>query len=152
MRVKRRSSHEPIPLAHQLARAAYQLHAALERHLHDTLIELELTLPLSDVLWQLDPALGPLSRRELAERLCCDPSNITFLVDRLEHRRLVSRSRAGSDLRVTVLALTPAGLEVRDRLIAALAESPLFSGLTSAQQRQLATLLRCCVGSGHSSR
>ena len=152
MRVKRRSSHEPIPLAHQLARAAYELHAGLERHLHGTLIELELTLPLSDVLWQLDPALGPLSRRELAERLRCDPSNVTFLVDRLQERRLVSRARGAGDRRVKLLALTSAGLEVRDRLIATLAESSMFTGLTSAQQRQLAALLQRCTGSGHSSR
>jgi MarR family transcriptional regulator, organic hydroperoxide resistance regulator len=150
--VERCAPREPIPLAHQLARAAYDLHAALEGHLHDTLIELDLTLPLSDVLWQLDPALGPLSRRELAERLRCDPSNVTFLVDRLERLRLVSRARASSDRRVKVLALTPAGLEVRERLIATLAESPMFSGLTGAQQRQLAGLLQRCVESGRSAR
>ena len=149
VRVERRASREPIPLAHELARAAYDLHAALERHLHDTLIELDLTVPLSDVLWQLDPALGPLSRRELAERLRCDPSNVTFLVDRLEQRRLVSRARPGHDRRVKALALTPAGLAVRERLIATLAESPMFSGLTSAQQRQLGRLLQRCVGCAH---
>jgi MarR family transcriptional regulator, organic hydroperoxide resistance regulator len=150
--VEGRASREPIPLADQLARAAYDLHAALERHLHDTLIELDLTLPLSDVLWQLDPALGPLSRRELAERLRCDPSNVTFLVDRLERLRLVSRARASSDRRVKVLALTPAGLEVRDRLIATLAESAMFSGLTGPQQRELAGLLQRCVESDRSAR
>ncbi len=148
--VKRPASREPIPLGHQLARAAYDLHAALERYLRDTLIELQLTLPLSDVLWQLDPALGPPSRRELAERLHCDPSNVTFLVNRLEQRRLVSRACADSDRRVKVLALTPAGIKARDHLIATLAESPIVSALTSAQQRQLAALLQLCVRSSHS--
>jgi DNA-binding MarR family transcriptional regulator len=152
VRVQTRASRQPIPTAHQLARAAYDLHAALERELHDTLLELNLTVALSDVLWQLDPALGPVSRRGLAERLGCDPSNVTFLVDRLEQRRLVSRARAGSDRRVTVLALTRAGAEVRDRLITTLAESPMFSGLSTAQQRQLAALLKRCAGSRHSSR
>ena len=147
--VDRRASRDPIPLAYQLARAAYDLHAGLERHLHDTLIELDLTVPLSDVLWQLDPALGPLSRRELAERLCCDPSNVTFLVDRLEQRRLVSRARPGHDRRVKVLTLTPAGHAVRERLIATLAESPMFSVLSSAEQRRLAALLQRCVASRH---
>jgi DNA-binding MarR family transcriptional regulator len=150
--VTRPARREPLPLGHQLARAAYELHAALERELHGTLIELDLTIPLSDVLWQLDPALGPLSRRQLAERLRCDPSNVTFLVDRLEQRRLVSRARTGSDRRVTVLALTPAGVDVRDRLIATLADSPLFGGLTTAQQRQLAALLKRCFVPGQQSR
>jgi DNA-binding MarR family transcriptional regulator len=147
--VQRRASPESIPVAHQLAQAAYDLHVALEHELHDALIELDLTLALSDVLWQLDPALGPVSRRELAERLRCDPSNVTFLVDRLEQRRLVSRVRAGSDRRVTVLALTPAGAAARDRLIVTLADSPMFNGLVAAEQRQLAALLKRCVGSGH---
>jgi DNA-binding MarR family transcriptional regulator len=141
-------THETIPHTYQLAEAAYALHAALERHLHDTLEELDLTVSLSDALWQLDPALGPLSRRALAERLHCDPSNVTFLVDRLEERRLVSRWRAGTDRRVKALALTPAGVDVRNRLIATIAESSMFSELTNAQQRQLADLLHRCVGFG----
>jgi MarR family transcriptional regulator, organic hydroperoxide resistance regulator len=150
--VAKRPPSESIPLAYQLAEAAYELHAALERQLHDLLVELDLTVALADTLWQLDPALGPLSRRALAERLHCDPSNVTFLADRLEQRRLVSRARAGSDRRVSTLALTPAGVEVRNRLIATIAESPMFSELTSAQQRQLANLLQRCVGFGRSSR
>ncbi len=133
------------PIADELAQAAYRLHAAVERELHDTLSELELTIALADTLWQLDPALGPVSRRQLAERLGCDPSNVTFLVDRLERRRLVTRARAVEDRRVKALSLTPAGIAVRSRLIATLAESPMFGRLTIAQQRDLAALLRRCV-------
>lgn len=136
-----------MPLPYQLAHAAHELHAALERCLHDTLEELELTVSLADALWCLDPALAPLSRRALAERLCCDPSNVTFLADRLEERRLVHRAPGGSDRRVKALALTPAGVAVRNRLIATIAESSMFSDMTTAQQRQLADLLRRCVES-----
>lgn len=135
-----------VPPAHQLARAAYGLHAALERQLHDTLSELDLTIALADALWQLDPALGPLSRRQLAERLGCDPSNVTFLVDRLEQRRLVTRARAGTDRRVKALTLTSSGIGVRSRLIGTLADAPMFSRLTATQQRQLTALLRDCLG------
>ncbi len=142
----------PVRRNYQLAQLAYELHAALERHLHDTLEELELTLTLADALWQLDPELGPLSRRELAERLGCDPSNVTFLVTRLERRRLVSRARAGGDRRVKALALTKAGVEARNRLIATVAESPMFCQLTSTQQRQLAGLLHRCVRTDRSPR
>jgi DNA-binding MarR family transcriptional regulator len=123
---------------------AYDLHAALERHLHDTLAEVDLTLALADALWQLDPALGPLSRGELAERLRCDPSNVTFLVDRLEERRLVRRDRAAGDRRVKALALTPAGARVRGRLLATIADSSMFGGLTRTEQRQLTRLLGRC--------
>jgi DNA-binding MarR family transcriptional regulator len=144
--------NDAAPLAYQLAEAAYALHAALERHLHDALVELDLTIALSDAIWQLDPKLGPLSRRELAERLHCDPSNVTFLVDRLESRRLLTRARARSDRRTQALALTPAGIEVRDRLIATIADSSMFTTLTRAQQRQLVDLLQRCIDPGQSSR
>jgi DNA-binding MarR family transcriptional regulator len=147
-RVAQQLSREAVPEAHQLAEAAYQLHTALERQLHDTLAELKLTISLADALWQLDPALGPLSRRQLADRLGCDPSNVTFLVARLERRNLVTRARAGEDRRVRALALTPAGIAIRSRLIATLAESPMLSRLTAAQQRDLFALLQRCVEFG----
>ena len=145
-------SAKPVPPTYELAQLAYELHAALERHLHDTLEELDLTFALADALWQLDPALGPLSRRDLAERLRCDPSNVTFVVNRLERRRLVIRARGSRDRRVKALTLTQAGIEVRHRLIATLAQSPMFSKLTNAQRRQLAGLLGRCVGSDRASR
>ena len=151
-RVTLHPGNEPAPLARRLAEAAYELHAALERHLHDTLVELDLTIPLSDAIWQLDPKLGPLSRRELAERLQCDPSNVTFLVDRLESRGRLTRARARSDRRIKALALTPAGIEVRDRLIATIADSSMFTSLTRAQQKQLADLLQRAAGLRQSSR
>jgi DNA-binding MarR family transcriptional regulator len=150
--VTNRPRPDPTPVTYELAGAAYELHAALERHLHDTLVELDLTIPLSDLLWQLDPTLGPLSRRELADRLHCDPSNVTFLVNRLQQRRLVRRAPAASDRRVKAIALTPAGVNVRNRVIATIAESPMFSELASTQQQQLADLLQRCVGLGHASR
>ena len=145
-------SAKPVRLNYQLAQLAYELHATLERHLHDTLEELDLTLALADALWQLNPALGPLSRRDLAERLRCDPSNVTFLVNRLERRRLISRARADGDRRVKALALTQAGVEMRNRLIATLAQSPMFNQLTNAQRGQLADLLGRCVRSDRSPR
>ena len=136
---------EPRPAAYELAQAAYALHAALEAQLHDTLEALDLTMPLSDALWQLDPARCPMPRRALADRLRCDPSNITFLADRLQQRRLLTRARDDNDRRVQTLTLTPAGIQARQRLIQAIAESSIFSDLTAAEQRQLTNLLHRCV-------
>jgi MarR family transcriptional regulator, organic hydroperoxide resistance regulator len=132
-------------ISFRLAHVAYELHANLERALSSVLVELDLTLPLADALWQLDPALGPLSRRELAERLACHPSNVTFLVNRLERQHLVTRGPGAGDRRVRALMLTPAGVRARTRLISTLAESALFSRLTTDQQRQLAELLGRCA-------
>jgi DNA-binding MarR family transcriptional regulator len=135
-------------LSRRLAETAYDMHTALEAQLQETLAELDLTQPLADALWQLDPELGAMSRRALAERLHCDPSNVTFLVDRLAERELVSRERARDDRRVQALALTPAGVRVRRRLIATLADSPLFSNLSRQEQEQLASLLERCTTAG----
>ena len=142
----KRPSHASSAVTYRLAQGAYALHAALEAQLHETLEDLDLTMPLADVLWQLDPADGPLSRRELADRLGCDPSNVTFLVDRLEERALVTRARAEHDRRVTTLTLTRTGIDVRDRLIAAIAGSSMFSDLTTSEQRQLADVLERWLG------
>ncbi len=118
----------------------------MERELHGTLRALDLTLPLADAIWQLDPAHPPLSRRELAQRLRCDPSNVTFLIDRLERKRLVTRAQTSSDRRVKALTLTPAGTHARERLIRTLAESEMFSRLTPTQSQQLNGLLGRCLG------
>jgi DNA-binding MarR family transcriptional regulator len=143
--VAKRPPAHPIPVPNQLAQLAYELHTTLERCLHDTLEGLDLTPALADLLWHLDPALGPMSRRELADRLRCDPSNVTFLVNRLEQRRLVSRAPARGDRRIKALTLTPAGVQARNRLTATIAESSMFVGLTKPQQQQLADLLRRCI-------
>jgi len=56
---------------------------------------------------------GPVPMRELADRLRCDVSNVTGLVDRLEQRGLVERRPAPSDRRVkTLVVVTTAGAEV----------------------------------------
>jgi MarR family transcriptional regulator, organic hydroperoxide resistance regulator len=133
------------PVDHDLALAAYELHARVEACLHDVLTELDLTIALADALWHLDPAGGALSRRALAERLRCHPSNVTFLADRLERDGLISRVRATHDRRANALTLTPPGIAARKRLVAAIAESSIFGGLTMEEQRQLTALLRRCV-------
>ena len=134
-----------VTLNHRLAEAAYELHANVEQSLGDVLRELDLTIPLADLLWRLDPAAGPVSRRQLAERVRCDPSNVTFLVNRLVARRLVSRGTAGEDRRVRALELTATGVRVRSRLIATIAESSIFNELAVAERRQLVGLLARCV-------
>lgn len=50
----------------------------------------------------------------LAGHLGCDPSNVTGLIDRIEHRGLVERTADSTDRRVKLLSLTPAGRRLRD--------------------------------------
>ncbi len=49
---------------------------------------------------------------EIAERMINRDPDITRLVDRLERRGLVARSREGRDRRVIMTRITPAGLEL----------------------------------------
>ena len=85
----------------------------------------------------------PRSMGELAQRLVCDASNVTGLVDRLETRGLIERRPGSDDRRVRMLVLTPAGEELRARAIARFAEAPAgIAALTAEEQRTLRDLLR----------
>ncbi|MET9090144.1 MarR family transcriptional regulator [Streptomyces sp. NPDC004237] len=85
---------------------------------------------------------GPMTMRELAERMSCEPSNATFVIDKLETLRLIERRPNPADRRVRRLVLTPAGAELRKRLMKVLSEEPLFAGLTQDEQDALQGLLK----------
>jgi len=144
----KRDADDPGAIAYRLARGVYDLSQALVRDAAETLTELGLSESLADALWQLDPGQVPMSRGSLAKRLGCDPSNVTFLADRLEERGLVERATDPGDRRVKALKLTPAGVSVRRRLVEATTNGPTFARLSSTQKRQLADLLRQALEGG----
>ena len=63
---------------------------------------------------------APRPMRSVADRLKCDPSNVTGLIDRIEARGLVERTADPADRRVRLLALTDRGRRVRDAVDAEL--------------------------------
>ena len=80
---------------------------------------------------------------ELAERLHCDNSNVTGIVDRLEDRGLVERRPAEHDRRVKMLAITPAGADIRARLAERLEVPPEpLARLSADDQRALRDIMR----------
>ncbi|GGM67407.1 MarR family winged helix-turn-helix transcriptional regulator [Dactylosporangium sucinum] len=84
---------------------------------------------------------NPAPMRDLAEHLACDRSYITNLADQLEQRGLITRV-PGEDRRVKLLALTDAGVAVRDKISEAVAErNMILRRLTAAERRTLAPLL-----------
>jgi DNA-binding MarR family transcriptional regulator len=88
----------------------------------------------------------PLPMSALAERLVCDASNVTGIADRPEARGLVERRSANGDRRVKVLALTPAGTELRERVVEIMSEPPAaIAALSAADQRTLRDILRRAV-------
>lgn len=80
--------------------------------------------------------------RTLASELCCDPSNITGVVDRLEERGLISRTEDPDDRRVKILQTTPAGRKLRDTFVAKLfGDVPGMGNLSRAQVAGLRSAL-----------
>lgn len=69
----------------------------------------------SRALFSLDPRTGR-SMRSLADEWQCDPSNATFIVDRLEELGLVSRQPLVHDKRVKLVTLTRKGEKTRAEL------------------------------------
>ena len=139
------ASSDVLPLLDQLVEQAYTFSAAIGRWSATILAELELTEALGDVLWQLGAVGEAVPMRDLAGRLQCDPSNVTFLADRLEERGLIERRPDLSDRRVKLLALTPAGLAVRMRIVQAAATSSPLARLSPADQQRLCRLLGKCL-------
>ncbi len=85
-------------------------------------------------LVQLEPA-APVSQKELAARMKCNPSTVVDPTDRLEEAGLVIRRPNPDDRRVNVLVVTPKGVRVRKKLIARLLEPPAaFRRMPAADQ------------------
>jgi DNA-binding MarR family transcriptional regulator len=83
----------------------------------------------------------------LAERLACDASNVTGLVDRLESRGLIRRRPSDIDRRIKVLQLTPAGLRVRDALVERMSTPPeILNRLSPRERDMLVRLLSRLLG------
>ena len=69
----------------------------------------------SRALASLDPKHGR-PMRALAREWGCDPSNATWLVDRLEAHGLAARESVAGDRRIKSVVLTPSGTRLRARL------------------------------------
>lgn len=103
--------------------------------------QLDLTEPLANVLWRLDPDGTAPSMSALAAALHCDPSTVTFLTDRLERRGLVQRHQAPTDRRQKIVSLTDRGAEVRRQLVHTVTTHSPLAQLSVAQQQDLSALL-----------
>ncbi|MGW2475783.1 MarR family winged helix-turn-helix transcriptional regulator [Streptomyces sp. NPDC001665] len=94
-------------------------------------------------------SVEPLPMRRIAQKLKCEPSNVTGIVDRLEARGLVERRPDPADRRVKLAAPTERGAATAAQLRDALdfAREPL-AGLSAADRTVLRDLLRRMLGSG----
>ncbi|TDD69225.1 MarR family transcriptional regulator [Actinomadura darangshiensis] len=115
----------------------------LDAHIRDRAIDLGLTAPQAVALREL---AAPMTMRELAQRMSCEPSNATFIVDRLEKQGLVERGPHPTDRRAKVLTLTPAGTGTRERLMARLTTDSPVARLNPEEQQVLKALLQRATG------
>lgn len=117
-----------------------------KHRLHAIATEFELSPPQVWALKALGPD-APVPMSSLAGTLRCDASNVTGIVDRLEHRGLVERRPAQHDRRVKHLHLTERGVGVRNRLLEQLHAAPEpIAQLSPEDQRLLRDLLRRALG------
>ncbi|MEU2030389.1 MarR family winged helix-turn-helix transcriptional regulator [Nocardia amamiensis] len=125
-------------LDRDVCKLVHQFTHRLDVHVRRVAEQLELTPSQVIALRELSE---PITARELAARMSCEPSNATFVLDRLEQQDLIRREPHPTDRRAKQIVLTPAGQRRRDDALGLLgANSPLTS-LTGTQQQALRDLL-----------
>ncbi|RNF86373.1 MarR family winged helix-turn-helix transcriptional regulator [Montanilutibacter psychrotolerans] len=103
-----------LHLDDQLCFALYSTSLALNKVYRRLLSGLGLTYPqylVMMVLWERDAV----AVSEIGARLFLDSATLTPLLKRLESAGLITRTRSSSDERQVIIALTPAGRELRTR-------------------------------------
>ncbi|MER5362092.1 MarR family transcriptional regulator [Streptomyces sp. NPDC002785] len=92
-------------------------------------------------------SLEPVPMRQIAQKLKCEPSNVTGIVDRLEARGLVERKPDPADRRVKLAAPTEKGARTAQQLRDSLtfAREPLAE-LSDMDRATLRDLLRRMLG------
>ncbi|MCS3811309.1 MarR family transcriptional regulator [Xanthomonas sp. 4461] len=103
-----------LQLDNQLCFALYSANLAMHKLYRGLLKDLDLTYPqylVMLVLWETDSR----SVSEIGERLYLDSATLTPLLKRLQSAGLVTRTRAVSDERQVIIALTDAGRALRNK-------------------------------------
>jgi DNA-binding MarR family transcriptional regulator len=127
------------PLAEALTQASWRL----RRESVKELAPLGLTFAQSRVLRVLTRCGAPMRMGDLAARLEVAPRSATSMIDSIEVLGLVERRACPGDRRSVLVALTPRGegLMERIRSLRLASAHVLFGRLTEAQQTQLLDLL-----------
>ncbi len=118
--------------------AAHGLEARIERALG----EVGLSMAKFGVLSRLVEAGEPLTLSALADRCSCVRSNITQLIDRLQHEKLVERVADPTDRRSIRASLTRLGRETFERGEQAFQQAELHAldGLSADDRSELLRL------------
>jgi DNA-binding MarR family transcriptional regulator len=131
----------------EVAEFAGQLFFRLWRASHTQTAEALGSVGLTPALFGLLNVLGARDgsiQQELSSDMGIDPSTMVTLIDELERAGLAQRRRHPRDRRAWEIAITPKGRRAlaRARKLAAEVEDRVLGGLSAAERRQLAGLLR----------
>lgn len=123
----------------KLWRAAQAMEAAAHRHLSARNLTMSQFAVLEAILH-----VGPLSQRQLAEKILRSSGNLTMVIDNLERDGLVTRERDPNDRRVMMVNLTERGEALIREIMPGHARGvqELFSVLDTEELAQLSHLTR----------
>jgi DNA-binding MarR family transcriptional regulator len=133
---------DPPGRADEIHRLLVALTVKVKAHEEGCLPRLGLNRMEAKTLYRLEPGEA-VPVRTIAERGGVDASNLSSAVKSLAERGLVERGTAEHDRRVRAIRLSPAGRQLRRRLVGCLFDGyPAVAGLSDAQQELLRDLLR----------
>jgi MarR family transcriptional regulator, 2-MHQ and catechol-resistance regulon repressor len=132
------------PLAHRALEALVRAEANVTRRLAADLERIGVSATGFTMLVLLTSAGGRLELRTMRRRLGASKATATEVLDTLENRGFVNRSRLESDRRAVAVALTQAGYNLATHAFPAHAERvrEAFGVLDETEKRQLADLCR----------
>ena len=128
-----------VQLDRDVCKLVHVLAQRLDVHVRRIAEELGITATQVVALRELSE---PLTARELAGRMYCEPSNATFVLDRLEQQNLIERRPHPTDRRAKQIVLTPAGGRYRADVLDRLSTRSPLGSLDATQQESLRDLLR----------
>ena len=124
-------------------RALVRTHDATFTFANDALSDYGLSPTARQALAALDGHGTPLTPGEVADRLLLTPASISSLLDTLERRGLVSRTRDPDDRRRVLVQITPEGRELVARFVpeAVALQTAVMSRVTEADRARLVRIL-----------
>lgn len=125
-----------------VCRLAHRFTQKLDAHVRRIADDLDLTPAQVVALRELS---DPITARELANRMVCEASNATFVLDRLELQGLIERRPHPTDRRAKQVVLTAAGERRRTDVLERLNTGSPLAALSPTQQQSLSDLLQILI-------
>ncbi len=145
----RRAAAEPYDLTTSLGHGVARLITAIRREIEHRMAPHDLTgAQWKPLLLLLQGRAG--TALELAREACVDAGAVTRLLDRLEAKGLIERSRSETDRRVVNLRLTPAGERAARQIPEVLASvnDDFLRGFSKAERTQFHAFLERALVNG----